>query len=96
MPIALVAYAGLALAGGRWLPGVAAPLVAWLLWRRHARARFAAYVLLSVVIARAVLAGDWWLASAGLVVILALQTPAAARVWPRLRPGLRRSSHDGS
>jgi hypothetical protein len=85
VPAALLAYAVFALASGRWLSGAAAPVVAWLLWRRHARARFSAYVLLSVVVARAALTGAWWLAIAALVVIVALQTPAAARAWPRLR-----------
>jgi hypothetical protein len=52
--LVLLAYAAFALAGRRWPSGAAAPLIAWMLWRRHARARFAAYVLLSVVVARRV------------------------------------------
>ena len=87
IPLSLLAYAVVALAGGWWLSGLAAPLVAWLLWTRHARARFAAYVLLTVVAVRALVAGPWWLAAYAMAVILVLQAPGARRAWPRLRPG---------
>jgi hypothetical protein len=87
VPAALIAYAVIALASGAWISGLAAPVVAWLLWRRHPRARFSAYVLLSVLAGRAVWTGTWWLAIAAVAVVTLLQLPAAARVWPRIRPG---------
>jgi hypothetical protein len=99
IPAALIGYAGFALATGRWPSGLAAPVVAWLLWRRHRRARFSAYVLLSVVVARAAMTGTWWLAAGALAVLALLQSPAAARIWPRVRPGFARtetSAPDGS
>ena len=90
IPAALIVYAGFALATGRWASGFAAPVVAWLLWRRHRRARFSAYVLLSVIAARGVMTGAWWLVGGALVVIAVLQSRAAARAWPRIRPGFDR------
>lgn len=87
IPASLVAYGAHALASDRWLSGVAAALVAWLLWSRHRRARFSAYVLLTVIAARALFAGPWWLVAYAAAAILALQLPAARRAWPRLRPG---------
>ena len=90
VPVVLMIYAGLALATGRWVSGLTAPVVAWLLWRRHRRARFSAYVLLSVIAARGAMTGAWWLVGGALVVIAVLQSPAAARAWPRIRPGFDR------
>jgi hypothetical protein len=88
MPIllsaALLVYAAVALALGWWLSALVAPLVAWLLWRRHPRARFAAYVFVSVMAARAVLTASWPLGVIALSAIAALQLPAARRAWPRL------------
>jgi hypothetical protein len=94
IPASLLAYAVVALAGGRWLSGLAAPVVAWLLWRRHARARFSVYVLLTVIGVRALVAGPWWLAAFATAAILLLQAPAARRAWPRLRPGFARRAGD--
>ena len=90
IPVVLIVYSGLALATGRWVSGLAAPVVAWLLWRRHRRARFSAYVLLSMIVARGAMTGSWWLVAGALVVIALLQSPAAARAWPRIRPGFDR------
>ena len=87
VPATLVAYALFALSSRHYISGAAALVVAWLLWRRHPRARFSAYVLLSVVVARAAMTGVWWLAGAALAVVALLQLPAAARAWPRIRPG---------
>ena len=70
-----------------WLSAAVAPVVAWLLWRRHARARFTAYVFLSVLTARGALIASWLLVVFALAVIGALQLPAARRVWPRLTRG---------
>ena len=99
VPAALLAYGIFALTRGRWLHGLAAPLVAWLLFRRHRRARFAAYVFLTAVFARSVLTQDWLVASGAVGLGALLQLPAATREWPRIRPGFRRTpagARDGS
>jgi hypothetical protein len=66
--------------------GLAAPYVAWLVWRRRPRARFAAYVFFTHEAVRGlhfhrrdavVLAALW---------VLLLQLPAARRWMPSLRP----------
>jgi hypothetical protein len=84
LPLALLGYVIVALAQGWWLSAAVAPVVAWLLWRRHRRARFTAYIYLSVLVARAALIGSWPLAAFALGVIGVLQLPAARRVWPRI------------
>jgi hypothetical protein len=87
MAVALLAYSVVALSvGSRWISGLLAPVVAWLLWRRHPRARFAAYIFLSGVGLRSAVAGQWTtlLFAAGAIVVL--QTSAARRAWPRLVP----------
>ena len=99
VPTALLAYGMFAVTGGRWAPGLGAVLVAWLLFRRHRRARFAAYVFLTAVFARAVLTQDWWVAAGAVGLGALLQLPAATREWPRIRPGFRRppaGAFDGS
>jgi hypothetical protein len=70
-----------------WLAyGLAAPWVAALLWRRHPRARFAAYVLLTHEVLRGLHGGRWDAVVAGALGIGLLQLPAA-RCWvPSLRP----------
>jgi hypothetical protein len=90
--IALVA-AGLVAAAlvqpllGHWrLSSIAAPLVAYLLWSAHRRARFAAYVLLSVMAARGLVGREWWSVALAVAAILVLQLPAARRHCPRLAP----------
>jgi hypothetical protein len=85
--VTLLAYAGVALINGWWPSTVFASILAWLLWRRHPRARFAAYIFFSVMAARAVFIGSWPLALFALAAIGALQLPAARRAWPRLTPG---------
>ncbi|MBI2204359.1 MAG: hypothetical protein HYU41_10970 [Candidatus Rokubacteria bacterium] len=85
IPASIAAYAAIALAHGWWLSGAAAPFVAWLLWRRHPRARFSAYVLLSVVVLRALVGGPWWVVLYAIAVIAGLQTPPATARWPRIR-----------
>jgi len=91
VPIAFVAallvYAAIALVVGWWPSALVAPIVAWLLWRRHRRARFTAYVFFSVMMARAVFIASWPLAAFALGAIGALQLPAARRAWPRLTRG---------
>lgn len=66
--------------------GLAAPWVALLLWRRHPRGRFAAYVFLSHEILRGVHfhRGDAVLVA--LAAIGLLQLPSARRWAPSLRP----------
>jgi hypothetical protein len=95
----LVVYAAVAL-GTRhwWISGLGALVTAVLLWRRHPRARFASYVLLSVIVLRGAVIGAWVLAVLAVAGLLVLQTPAARQAWPRLRPGWRRgpaTANDG-
>jgi hypothetical protein len=87
LPAALLVYALVAASLGWWPSVVVAPVVAWLLWRRHPRARFAAYIFLSVLTARGLLSDAWPLTLFALGAIVALQLPAAHRVWPRLTWG---------
>ena len=83
----LIAYAVVAVTR-RWWPSAAmAPLLAVLLWRRHRRARFSAYVFFSVLAARGVLTGLWGLPAYAIAAVGLMQTPAAFAAWPRLRPG---------
>jgi hypothetical protein len=88
-----------ALGARHWcISGLGAIVTAVLLWRRHPRARFTAYVLLSLIALRGAVIGAWVLAVLGVAGLLVLQTPAAHRAWPRLRRGWRRgpmSSNDG-
>lgn len=71
--------------------GLAAPYVAWLVWRRHPRARFAAYVFLTHEIVRGVHFQRWdAVALAGLWILL-LQLPAARRWLPSLHPAEMRA-----
>src|SRR5262245_28328163 len=83
---ALLAYSVLALGVERWwISGLAAPVVAALLWARHRRARFSAYVFLTVVVLRGLAVHAWWAMALGGAGILLLQTSAAQATWPRLR-----------
>ena len=70
---------------------------AWLLWRRHPRARFAAYIFLSALGLRAAVAGLWATLLFAAAAMVLLQTPAAQRAWPRLTPRWprRRTEIDG-
>jgi hypothetical protein len=95
LPITLLAYTPLALAHHWWISGLSAPLVAWLLWRRHPRARFSAYVLLSIVVIRSTLRGPAWLALVAIAGVVVMQTPHAIAAWPRLRLGKRPGARDG-
>ena len=74
------------LIGPWWISGLAAPVVALMLLGRHRRARFAAYVFLTVALLRTALAGHWGIALGAGGALLLLQTPAAGRLWPRLTP----------
>lgn len=66
--------------------GLAAPYVAWLVWRRHPRARFAAYVFLTHEVVRGVHLHRWDAVGMAALWILLLQLPAARRWLPSLRP----------
>lgn len=66
--------------------GLAAPYVGVLLWRRHPRCRFAAYVFLSHEIVRGLHFRHWDAVAIALAWIALLQLPAARRYAPSLRP----------
>jgi hypothetical protein len=83
--VALLAYAGLALfVESRGISGLAAAIVAWLLGRRHPRARFAAYIFLSAVGLRSVMTEHWATLAFAVILLGVLQIPSARRAWPRL------------
>lgn len=65
--------------------GLGAPYVALLLWRRHPRARFAAYVFLTHETFRGLHFRNWDAVGAAVAWILLLQLPAARRYAPSLR-----------
>src|SRR5207247_9179683 len=73
----LLVYAGVAVTRHWWPSAVVAPLVAVLLWRRHRRARFTAYVFFSVLAARGALTGVWALPASTLGAVALRQVPAA-------------------
>jgi len=64
--------------------GVVAPFVALLLAGRHHRARFAAYVFLTMETIRALASGSVWVGCAALAMLLLLQLPRVRAVWPRV------------
>ncbi len=66
--------------------GLGAPYVGVLLWRRHPRCRFAAYVFLTHETFRGLHFAHWDAVSVGLGWIALLQLPAARRYAPSLRP----------
>jgi hypothetical protein len=66
--------------------GVAAPYVAVLLWRRHPRARFAAYVFLSHEAIRGIHFRHWDAVIVALAWVFLLQLPSARRYAPSLEP----------
>ena len=70
-----------------WLAyGLAAPYVAALLWRRHPRARFAAYVFLTHETVRGLHFGRWDAVAVAVAGIALLQLPSVRRWTPSLRP----------
>ncbi|MBI3827473.1 MAG: hypothetical protein HY294_15880 [Candidatus Rokubacteria bacterium] len=82
LPVALLAYSGAALATRWWISGLAAPVVAGLLWYRHPRARFSAYVLLSVIALRGLVLREWLVVGFGVASILVMLLPSARAAWP--------------
>jgi hypothetical protein len=88
LPLACLAYAASALAWRHsWISTIAGVLIAWFLWRRVGRARFAAYVFFSAMAIRSTLTAAWPTLAFAAAAVLAMQTPAALAAWPRLRPG---------
>jgi hypothetical protein len=87
----LLIYAVIAVAHRWWPSALVAPLLALLLWRRHRRARFTAYVFFSVLAVRGALTGVWALPAYALAAAGLLQTQAARAAWPRLRPARLRA-----
>jgi hypothetical protein len=75
--------------------GCGAGYIAYLCWRQSPRARFAAYIFLSVDVLRAIRGNHWWTVLIDVAVIIAMQTPAFRAVYPPIRPG-RRHGHDPS
>ncbi len=71
--------------------GLAAPYVAWLVWRRHPRARFAAYVFFTHEALRGVHLRRWDAVALAALWILLLQLPAARRWLPSIRPAEMRA-----
>ena len=63
-----------------------APVVGWLMLRRHERARFSVYVFLSCEILRAVRIHSWLLGMFAVGSILYLQLSAARRFHPSVDP----------
>ncbi len=64
----------------------AAPYVAGLLWRRHPRTRFAAYVFLTHETVRGLHFRHWAAVGVALAWVILLQLPSARRYLPALRP----------
>jgi hypothetical protein len=88
LPLACLAYAGSAAAWRHaWISAVAGVIVAWWLWQRVPRARFAAYIFFSAMAVRSVRAAAWPTLAFAVLAVLLMQTPAAVAAWPRLRPG---------
>ena len=71
--------------------GLAAPYVAWLVWRRRARARFAAYVFLTHEAVRGIHFHRRDAVTIAALWVLLLQLPAARRWMPALRPAEMRA-----
>jgi hypothetical protein len=71
--------------------GLAAPYVAWLVWRRQPRARFAAYVFLTHETLRGVHFHRRDAVVVATVWVLLLQLPAARRWMPSIRPAEMRA-----
>ena len=71
--------------------GLAAPYVAWLVWRCRPRARFAAYVLFTHEAVRGLHFHRWDAVAIAALWVLMLQLPAARRWMPSLRPAEMRA-----
>jgi hypothetical protein len=70
--------------------GCGAAYIGYLCWRQSPRARFAAYVFLSVDIIRALRGSHWLTVVIDLVVLSILQLPSVRAVYPSIRSRERR------
>lgn len=61
--------------------------IAYLCWRRSPRARFAAYIFLTVDVVRAVRGNHWWTLVIDLALIAIMQMRAFREVYPSIQPG---------
>jgi len=61
--------------------------IAYLCWRRSPRARFAAYIFLTVDVVRAVRGSHWWMLVIDLALIAIMQTRTFREVYPSIQPG---------
>ena len=89
LPATIVLYAVVAVVEHWWLSGLVAGVAALLLWRRHPRARFTAYILLSAVALRGAFGHSWYAVVFALMVLALMQTAPARQAWPPLTPGVR-------
>ena len=85
----LLVYAVVAATRHWWPSLITAPIVAALLWRRHRRARFTAYIFFSVLAIRGTLTGIWLLPVYALAALGVMQTGEARHAWPRVVPRWR-------
>jgi hypothetical protein len=90
----LLVYAAIAATRHWWPSTITAPIVAGLLWWRHPRARFVAYIFFSVLALRGAISGVWALTAYAAVAVALMQTAAARRAWRRLVPGRLRGHDD--
>jgi hypothetical protein len=71
--------------------GCGAAYIAYLCWRQSPRARFAAYIFLTVDVMRAIRGNHWWTVLIDLAVIIIMQMPMFRAAYPSIRPGSLRS-----
>jgi hypothetical protein len=69
--------------------GCGAAYIAYLCWRQSPRARFAAYIFLSVDVMRVIRGSHWLTVLIDLAVIIVMQMPTFRAVYPPIRPGSR-------
>jgi hypothetical protein len=67
--------------------GCGAAYIGYLCWRRSPRARFAAYVFLTVDLIRAVRGSHWGTVLIDLTVLGVMQLPTFRAIYPSIRPG---------
>jgi hypothetical protein len=74
--------------------GCGATYIGYLCWQQSPRARFAAYVFLSVDIVRALRGSHWLTVVIDLVVLSFMQLPSVRAIYPSIRPRKRRGLRD--
>jgi hypothetical protein len=74
--------------------GCGAAYIGYLCWRQSPRARFAAYVFLSVDVVRALRGSHWLTIVIDLVVLSLMQLPAVRAIYPSIRRRERRGLCD--